>query len=68
MLWLYRCFLHDGSIGTLEELFSPDRLKPEFRSSNWSELTLAHVVQGHPFGLDLSIGDRSALIAFLRTL
>ena len=68
MLWLYRCFLHDGSIGTLEELFSPDRLKPEFRSSNWSELTLAHVVQGHPFGLDLSIGDRTALIAFLRTL
>jgi cytochrome c peroxidase len=68
MLWLYRCFLHDGSIGRLEELFSPDRLKPEFRSSNWSELTLAHVVQGHPFGLDLSIGDRTALIAFLRTL
>ena len=68
MLWLYRCFLHDGSIGTLEELFSRDRLKPEFRSSNWNELTPAHSVQGHPFGLDLSDGDRFALIAFLRTL
>lgn len=68
MLWLYRCFLHDGSIGTLEELFDPARLKPEFRSSNWSTLTPAHAVKGHPFGLDLAPQHRVALIAFLRTL
>jgi len=68
MLWLYRCFLHDGSVGTLEELFNSERLKPEFHSSNWSAATPAHAVKGHPFGLDLSAEDRSALIAFLRTL
>ena len=68
MLWLYRSFLHDGSIGTLEELFNPDRLKPEFRSSNWTADTPTHAVKGHPFGLDLSADDRAALVAFLRTL
>lgn len=68
MLWLEACFLHDGSIGTLEELFNPARLEPAFRSSNWSELTPPHAVKGHPFGLTLNAADRSALIAFLRTL
>ncbi len=38
MLWTNSCFLHDGSIGTLEEMFNPDRLKPGFRSSNWSRI------------------------------
>jgi len=68
MLWLYRCFLHDGSIGTLEELFNPDRLKPEFRSSNWNPHTPSHAVKGHPFGLDFPAEDRVALVAFLGTL
>ncbi len=68
MLWLYNCYLHDGSIGTLEELFNADRLKPEFHSSNWSSRTPAHAVKGHPFGLDLTAEDRTALVAFLRTL
>jgi hypothetical protein len=68
MLWLEACFLHDGSIGSLEELFDPARLKPDFRSSNWSKWTQAHAVQGHPFGLSLKADDRTALIAFLRTL
>lgn len=68
MLWLEACFLHDGSIGTLEEFFNPARLKPEFRSSNWSPATPAHAVAGHPFGLALTPDDRAALIAFLKTL
>ena len=68
MLWLEACFLHDGSIGTLEEFFNPARRKPDFRSSNWSSITPAHAVNGHPFGLALSPEDRAALIAFLRTL
>jgi len=68
MLWLEVCFLHDGSIGTLEEFLNPARLKPEFRSSNWNAATPAHAVTGHPFGLTLSADDRSALIAFLKTL
>ena len=68
MVWLDRAFLHDGSIGSLEEMFNPARLKDDFRSSNWIPATPAHAVKGHPFGLNLSAGDRARLVAFLRTL
>ena len=68
MIWTNACFLHDGSIGSLEEMFNPDRLKATFRSSNWNAATPAHAVVGHPFGLDLGPEDRAALIQFLRTL
>jgi mono/diheme cytochrome c family protein len=68
MLWLEAAFLHDGSIGSLEEYFNPARLKPDFRSSNWSPLTAPHAVEGHPFGLTLKPPDRTALIAYLKTL
>jgi cytochrome c peroxidase len=68
MLWLEACFLHDGSIGTLEELFNPSRLKPDFRSSNWRSITPSHAVDGHRFGLGLIPEDRAALVAFLRTI
>ena len=68
MVWLEAALLHDGSIGSLEELFNPARLKPDFRSSNWRPGTAEHAVVGHPFGLGLNPADRGALIAFLRTL
>lgn len=68
MIWTNTCFLHDGSIGSLEEMFNPERLNPEFRSSNWSANTPPHAVPGHPFGLSLSAQDQAALVKFLRTL
>ena len=68
MVWLEACFLHDGSIGTLEEMFNPARLKADFRSSNWNSVTPPHAVTGHQFGLNLNADDRAALIAFLKTL
>ncbi|MFN0103649.1 MAG: hypothetical protein ACKV2U_16355 [Bryobacteraceae bacterium] len=68
MVWLESSFLHDGSIGTLEELFDPKRLQMDFRSSNWSASMRSHAVEGHRFGVELSPADRRALIAFLRTL
>lgn len=68
MIWTNAAFLHDGALGSLEEMFNPDRLKPDFRSSNWNALTPAHAVAGHPFGLNLDPTDRVALIKFLRTL
>ena len=52
MVWTNNAFLHDGSIGSLEELFNRDRLKPDFRSSNWSSNVPSHAVKGHPFGLE----------------
>ena len=68
MVWLEAALLHDGSIGTLEEMFDPARLRPDFRSSNWAPITKSRSVDGHPFGLKLAPEDRDALIAFLRTL
>jgi cytochrome c peroxidase len=68
MVWLEACLLHDGSIGTLEEMFNPARLKEDFRSSNWNPVTPPHAVTGHQFGLTLNAGDRAALVAFLKTL
>ena len=68
MLWLEGGFLHDGSIGSLEELFDPARLKADFRSSNWHPSTPPHAVPGHVFGLELSREDREALVAFMKTL
>lgn len=68
MIWTNNCFLHDGSIGSLEEMFNPDRLKPEFHSSNWKADAPDHAITGHPFGLALSVDDRASLIKFLRTL
>lgn len=68
MLWLEAAFLHDGSIGTLEEYFDSARLKPDFRASNWSPLMKPHAVQGHEFGLKLKPVDRASLIAYLKTL
>ena len=68
MVWLQACFLHDCSLGSLEEMFNPARLEPGFRSSNWDPITPAHAVNGHKFGLDLPGKDRTALIAFLKTL
>ncbi len=68
MVWLDVAFLHDGSIGSLEEMFDARRLQPDFRSSNWSPKMESHAVGGHPFGLKLPAADREALVAFLRTL
>ena len=68
MLWLQACFLHDCSVGSLEELFNPMRMYATFRSSNWSPTTPAHAVKGHRHGMNLSPDDKAALIAFLRTL
>jgi hypothetical protein len=68
MVWLNAAFLHDGSIGSLDEMFDPARLQPDFHSSNWKATTPAHAVQGHPFGLGLSAADRVALVKFLKSL
>lgn len=68
MVWLDNCFLHNGEIGSLEELFDPKRLQPDFRSSNWAAKVPAHAVSGHPFGMNLDAQDRTALTSFLKTL
>ena len=68
MIWLDNCFLHDGALGSLDEMFDPKRLDTGFRPSNWPASAPPRPVRGHPFGLNLSTQDRSALVAFLKTL
>jgi mono/diheme cytochrome c family protein len=57
-------FFHDGSVPTLEDVLSPERLAPTYARGTWGK----GPVPGHDYGLDLSSDDRSALVAFLRAL
>jgi len=52
-VWYRGPFQHNGAVATLEEWFDPERLSR---------------VPGHEFGLELDEEERTALIAFLRTL
>lgn len=56
--------LHDGTIPSIDVLFDAGRLAPSFTG----RLHGSGPVEGHPFGLTLSPGDRDALLAYLRAL
>jgi len=65
-VWYRNAFGHGGFVDTLEEWLDPARLQPDFQPKN------PHIprgaVPGHEFGLRLSAADRTALVAFLKTL
>ncbi|MEZ5330259.1 MAG: hypothetical protein R3F19_34865 [Verrucomicrobiales bacterium] len=69
-VWYRGPFEHNGSCATLEDWFDPARLNEDYVPTGWLGVpgTKARAVKGHEFGLDLSILDRKALIAFLKTL
>jgi hypothetical protein len=68
-LWYRPRLLHDASIVTLEELFDPARLDPEYERKGWSPPGVTKgAVPGLEFLTKLSPGDKTALIAFLRSL
>jgi hypothetical protein len=68
-LWLQTAFFHNGSLSSLEEVFNPKRLQPDYVPHGYKPPHLATMpVKGHPFGLELSEEDKEALIAFLKTL
>ena len=53
----------------LEEWFDPARLRDDYVPSGFKGVGVrARAVPGHEFGLKLSPGDKTALIAFLKTL
>lgn len=54
-------YLHDGSLATLEDLFSTARLSPTYRGVHG-----VSAVPGHPWGTALGADDRRALLAWLR--
>ena len=68
-LWYRPRLLHDASILTLEELFDPARLNPEYERKGWSPPGVSrNAVPGLVFLTTLSPEDKTALIAFLRSL
>jgi hypothetical protein len=61
--------LHDASIVTLEELFDPARLDPDYERKGWSPPGVTRgAIPGLEFLTRLSAEDKRALIAFLRSL
>jgi hypothetical protein len=69
-VWYRGPFEHNGSVATLEDWFDPQRLRDSYEPTGWTGPPgrARHAVTGHRFGLNLSSGDRRALIAFLKTL
>jgi len=68
-VWHRRLLEHSGSVSSLEDWFDSRRLKDDFVPSGWKGPGVTHrAVPGHEFGLELTENDKSALIAFLRTL
>jgi cytochrome c553 len=65
-VWYRNAFSHSGQADTLEEWFDPARLNADYVPKGF------HLgpgpIKGHEFGLKLSLADRQALIAFLKTL
>jgi hypothetical protein len=68
-VWYRGPFEHNGSVATLEDWFDPRRLSAEYVPTGFKGYgTQTRAVKGHEYGLNLSIDDKRALIAFLRTL
>ncbi len=68
-VWYRGRYLHDGSLTTLEEMFDPARLRDDYAPTGFmppGQKTRA--VPGHVFGMTLNEKDRTALLAFLRSL
>ena len=59
---------HNGSVASLEDWFDPNRLKDTYVPTGFRGPDLNRAVKGHPFGLQLSMDEKKALLAFLRTL
>ncbi|MCU0671835.1 MAG: c-type cytochrome [Myxococcota bacterium] len=70
-VWSTAPYLHNGSVPTLEALLAPPDARPTtFDRHGFTVDTMraGNGNEGHDFGTDLSEDDRSALVAYLRTL
>lgn len=68
-VWYRPLLLHDGSVANLEEMFDPNRLRPDHEPGGWKGPGVTNrAIAGHPFGLGLNPEDKAALLAFLRSL
>jgi hypothetical protein len=56
-------------VATLEDWFDPRRLRDDYVPTGFKGYGVAtRAVKGHEYGLNLSVTDKAALIAFLKTL
>lgn len=68
-LWYRGHYLHDRSVGSLEEMFDPDRLSDTHEPGGLTPPGSAiRAIRGHEFGLTITAEERAQLIAFLLTL
>ncbi|HJQ68338.1 MAG TPA: di-heme oxidoredictase family protein [Blastocatellia bacterium] len=68
-VWYRGPFEHNGFVMTLEDWFDPRRLRADYVRTGFKGYGVkVRAVKGHEFGLNLSTGDKKALIAFLKTL
>ena len=68
-LWYRTMLSHDASVGSLEEWFDPARLRDDYVPKGFKGYQVEHrAVPGHEYGLKLAGDEKTALIAFLRTL
>ena len=68
-VWYRGHYLHDGAVGSLEEMFDPNRLNDDHVRGGFAPPGAeTSAIPGHEYGLDLTPEERTQLIAFLRTL
>ena len=68
-VWYRSMFGHDGWCATLEDWFDPRRTQDDYVPTGFKPYgARTYAVKGHRFGLELSLEDKQALIAFLKTL
>jgi len=68
-VWYRGMFGHSGWCATLEDWFDPRRTRDDYVPTGFKPYgTKTYAVKGHQFGLNLSVEDKRALIAFLKTL
>jgi hypothetical protein len=68
-VWYRGPFEHSGSVARLEDWFDANRLRDDYVPTGFKGYGVeTRAVPGHRFGLQLSLEDRQALIAFLKTL
>jgi hypothetical protein len=68
-VWYRGPFEHSGSVATLEDWFDARRLRDDYVPTGFKGYGVrTRAIKGHEFGLELSPEDKTALIAFLKTL
>lgn len=70
-LWASAPYLHNGSVGTLDDLLNPSAARAAtFQNDGFTvDTTLSgNASYGHEFGAQLSADDKAALVAYLRSL